>query len=266
MLYTKKTFDYEHSSKEADIALLGIPWDYSQTGYPTRYGPMFIREALKNVVGYDNETKCNVFEKYKFCDLGDVEVVPGNWKLTQERIIDTIKNMFEVNPNIFPIIIGGDHLITLGVVNAIKKIKGNFTIVDFDAHMDLMNDFLGERYSHFTWARHIPKGIDLRQLGIRSFAKEEESVAKKLKIKNGLNEIKGASYITVDLDVLETSDVGTPEPNGMKFNDFTKLLKKAFESKVIGMDIVESAAITIGSESAILGANIVKKALGYRKA
>ena len=95
MLYTKKTFDYEHSLKEADIALIGIPWDYSQTGYPTRYGPMFIREALKNVVGYDNETKCNVFEKYKFCDLGDVEVVPGNWKLTQERIIDTIKNIFK---------------------------------------------------------------------------------------------------------------------------------------------------------------------------
>ena len=81
----KKTFDYEFPLKEADVVLIGIPWDFSQTGYPTRYGPTFIREALRNVVGYDPDSKVNIFEKLKFCDLGDIEVVPGNWKLTEKH-------------------------------------------------------------------------------------------------------------------------------------------------------------------------------------
>lgn len=260
MLYARKTFDYEYPLEEADVVLVGIPWDFSQTGYPTRYGPVFIREALRNVLGYDSETETNIFEKYKFCDLGDIEVVPGNWKLTEERITDTVKGIFQRNPKVFPIFLGGDHLITLGVLNSLQGF-GKLTVVDFDAHMDLMKDFLGERYSHFTWASLIPKAFELRQLGVRSFAKEES----RIEVKNDLGGVENPVYITVDLDVFDTNDVGTPEPGGMKFAEFSKLLSRAFDNQVVGMDIVESAAKCVGSESAVLGANVIKKALGYRK-
>jgi len=259
MLFLRKTFTYEYPLEEADVVLVGIPWDFSQTGFPTRYGPLFIREALRNVVGYDPETRTNVFEKYKFCDLGDIEVVPGNWKLTEGRIRDTVKSIFEVNPKVFPVFLGGDHLITLGVLNSLKPRK--LTVVDLDAHRDLAKEFLGERYSHFTWAYHASKNFEIRQIGIRSFTKEEGSKG----VKEDLKNIRNPVYLTIDLDVLETNDVGTPEPGGMSFGDSTKILKQVCKHKLIGMDIVESAATKINSPSAIIAANLIKKVLGFRK-
>lgn len=265
MLYLKRTFDYEYPLGEADVVLIGIPWDFSQTGFPTRYGPLFIREALRNLVGYDPETKTNVFEKYKFCDLGDIEVVPGNWKLTEERISDTIKSVFEKNPKVFPVFLGGDHLISLGVLNSLKNLHPKLTVVDFDAHRDLMKEFLGEKYSHFTWAYHALKNLELVQIGVRSFTKEEEEVSKKFRIKNDLKNVKNPVYLTIDLDVLKTNDVGTPEPGGMIFEGITKILKQACRNELIGMDIVESAAMKINSESSLIAANLIKKALAFWK-
>lgn len=259
MLYVRKTFSYEYPLEEADVALIGIPWDFSQTGYPTRYGPLFIREALKNTVGYDPETKTNVFEAFKFCDLGDVEVVPGNWKLTEERIRDTVRSIFEANPKVFPIFLGGDHLVTLGVLNSLKPRK--LTIVDLDAHRDLAKEFLGERYSHFTWAYHALKDFEIVQIGCRSWTEEEERVSKR--VKDNVKGIKNPVYLTIDLDVLLTKDVGTPEPGGMGFGEMTKILKQVCKNKIIGMDIVESAATKINSESPVIAANLIKKVLGY---
>jgi agmatinase len=263
MLYLRRTFDYEHPLKESDVVLIGIPWDFSQTGYPTRYGPLFIREALKNVVGYDPDSKINPFDKYKFCDLGDIDVVPGNWNLTQERIKDTVKSVFEINSKVFPVFLGGDHLVTLGILNSLKPRK--LTVVDFDAHMDLMKEFLGEKHSHFTWAFHASKFYEIVQIGVRSFTKEEEEISEKLKIKNYVKKIKNPVYLTIDLDVLQTKDVGTPEPDGMRFEELTKFLKQVCRNKLIGMDIVESAATKINSESSIFAANLIKKILSFRE-
>ena len=69
MLHTIRTFPFEYSLKEAEIALLGILWDSSETGKPVKYGPLFIREAIRNLPGFDLETKTNVFDKFKYCDL-----------------------------------------------------------------------------------------------------------------------------------------------------------------------------------------------------
>lgn len=265
MLYVRKTFDYEYPPEEADIVLLGIPWDYSQTGYPTRYGPMFIREALRNVIGYDPVSKRNVFKERKFCDLGDVEVVPGNWKLTEKRVMDTVNSLLGENPDVFPVFLGGDHLITLGVLNAMKKRMDDLTVIDFDAHRDLVEDFLGEKYSHFTWARHVPRSFRLRQAGVRSFTEEEERTSEKLGITDNLENIEGPVYVTIDLDVMDLPDVGTPEPGGLSFGQLRELLGKAFSNNVVGMDIVECGTTRIGSPSAVAAANLIKCAIGHKK-
>jgi agmatinase len=268
MLYAKKTFTYEYPVEEADVVLIGIPWDFSQTGHPTRYGPLFIREAIKNVVGYDPKSKSNVFEKLRFCDLGDVEVVPGNWKLTSERVIDTVKSVFEVNPNVFPVFLGGDHLITLGVLNGLKQaVKNTITVLDFDAHRDLMPDFLGEKFSHVTWANHIlkDKRFELVQVGCRSWSEGEEKL--KSGVKNAVK-TKNPVYITVDLDVFDPKvapEVGTPEHNGISFADFVKEIRKLSGQKIIGMDIVECSSHKINTQTANLAANIFKSVLISRK-
>ncbi len=265
MLYLKRTFDYEYPLGEADVVLIGIPWDFSQTGFPTRYGPLFIREALKNIVGYDPETRTNVFEKFKFCDLGDIEVVPGNWKLTEKRISDTVKSVLEANSKVFPIFLGGDHLVTLGILNSLKDFHPRLTVVDFDAHMDLVKEFLGEKFSHFTWAYHASKFSEIVQIGVRSFTREEKEVSKKLRIKSGVKNIRNPVYLTIDLDVLNTNDVGTPEPGGMDFRELTNILKQVCRNELIGMDIVESAAMKVNSESSVIAANLIKKVLSSWK-
>jgi agmatinase len=181
MLYTKKTFDYEYGLSEASVALLGIPWDSTETGKSVRYGPLFIREALRNIPGYDPVTGTNPFQEHKFCDLGDLEVVPGDWALTKERIQDTIREMFATNERVFPVFLGGDHLITLGILESLPHEK--ITVVHFDAHRDLLEDWMGNPHAHITWASHIVKNprFELVQVGVRSWSKEEESLIARLK-------------------------------------------------------------------------------------
>ena len=93
MLYTKKTFSFEAKLEEADVCLVGIPFDSTEIGNPVRNGPLFIREAIKNLPGYDPQLKRNVFEELSFCDLGDIEVVPGSWDLTNNAIMETMREI-----------------------------------------------------------------------------------------------------------------------------------------------------------------------------
>jgi agmatinase len=261
MLYTKKTFDTEHEVEEADAALVGIPWDSTETGKSVKHGPLFIREALKNTPGYDPGSGRNPLGKLKFCDLGDLEVVPGNWSLTKERIADTIREMFARNEKIFPIFLGGDHLITLGILESLPYDK--ITVIDFDAHADLLPDWLGEKYSHITWAHHVknsPK-FDLVQVGVRSWYEREDVKSVKKTIEKTENPLV---YVTVDMDVFDPAyapEVGTPEAGGLSPGEFLSLLAEACRNRVIGLDVVECASDRVNTPTAVLAAYIIKKTL-----
>jgi agmatinase len=271
MIYLKKTFDYDYGIEEADVVLVGIPFDSTQTGNSVKNGPLFIREAIRNLPGHDPVLGKNIFENTKFADLGDVEVVPGNWQLTKERIHDTVKSILDKNPITFPVFLGGEHLITLGILDEIKNhIGGKITVIHFDAHRDLMPDWLGEKFSHITWAHHIANDdkFELVQIGCRSWNKEEEKMIEKVKEK--IKKVNGPVYITVDLDVIDPKhapEVGTPEPFGMIPEEFFGLLEKACQSsdRIIGMDIVECASHNISSPTAMLAANVFKKVIGWRR-
>ena len=262
MIYATRTFPLEFPLKEADVCLLGVPWDSTEIGKSVKYGPLFIREALKGLEGFDPETKKNIFESKKFCDLGDIEIVPGNWTLTKERILDTIGYIFKINPKVFPVFLGGDHLITLGILEAIKNKKP--TIVHFDAHADLSSNWLGEENSHITWGYHALKmGFDIVQCGVRSMTKEENEFLEKNKIKK-LEDINSPVYLTIDMDVFDPAfapEVGTPEPLGLTPKEFFDLLKKVCRNQIIGMDIVECASERINEPTALLAGQIIKKVL-----
>ena len=124
MLNTARTFSFEYDLKEADIFLLGVPFTSTQIGHPVRYGPLFIREAIKNLVGWDPELKVNIFEKLKFTDLGDIEAVPGSWQLTSQAITETLEQAYQENPKAMPVTLGGEHLIALPVVNFLAEKLG----------------------------------------------------------------------------------------------------------------------------------------------
>ncbi|RLI97058.1 MAG: hypothetical protein DRO99_03525 [Candidatus Aenigmatarchaeota archaeon] len=268
MLYTHKTFEYESGLKEADVALLGVPFSSTETGRSVKHGPLFIREAIRDIAGFDPKTGKNPFEGTKFCDLGNVSVVPGNWKLTEEAIRETLRDVFQENPEVFPVILGGEHLITLAAANAVAEQHGSLTIIDFDAHRDLMDDWMGEKHSHITWARRALENSKIRlvQIGCRSWNKDEWEPFKD-RVKEAIEGVTGPAYITVDLDVLDPSvapEVGTPEPEGMGQRELMGLLEKACRLDVKGMDIVECSSDSVGTQTALAAAHIFKKVMIWK--
>jgi len=156
----------------------------------------------------------------------------------------------------------------LGVLETLAKILRNkITVIDFDAHRDLMPEYMGERFSHLTWAYHILEnpGFELVQIGCRSWSEEEVEIMKN--VKETLNNIKNSVYLSVDLDVFDPGfapDVGTPEPCGLTPREFFRLLDKIPYRNVIGMDIVECSAGRINTPTAVLGAQIFKKIMVHR--
>ncbi|MEM5812154.1 MAG: agmatinase [Candidatus Aenigmatarchaeota archaeon] len=270
MLYLRKTFSYEYPLEKADVVLAGVPFDGTETGKSVRYGPLFVREAIRNVPGYDPKLKTNVFDRVKFADIGDVEVVPGSWDLTEERIMETVKWIFETNPDVFPVFIGGEHLITLGILKAIKEfLREKITVLHFDAHRDLLPEYIGERFSHITWAYHLLRegGFRIVQIGCRSWSKEEEKIMRDFGVSDRIEKIQGHLYLTVDLDVFDPAcapEVGTPEPEGINLDEFFGTFKKSWTKNIIGMDIVECASDRVNTQTAVLAAHIFKKIIGMR--
>lgn len=266
MIYTSR--GQEASLKEAIAVLVGIPWDSAEIGRSVKYGSLFIRQALRELEGFDPETKKEALEGLH--DLGDLETVPANWGLTKERIIDTLDFIQKENARAFPIVLGGDHLITLGVLEALKKVHQQLTVVHFDAHADVSKEWLGEKYSHISWGYHAIKdlGLPLVQFGVRSMTAEESELIPSLGIKQSLQGVEGPVYLTVDMDVFDPAfapEVGTPEPQGMEPKEFFSLLKDICKRPLVGMDIVECASTQVGSSTAVLAAHIIKKTLALKK-
>jgi len=256
MIYLRKSFVDSCPIKEADVCLLGIPFDSTSISHGSRFGPAAIREALKDMEGYDSETGVNPFEKLKIADLGDIEIVPGSYKLTAERIVDTMEWIREQNPGAFVLSLGGEHLVSLPVIETLKP----ETVIQFDAHADLREDFIGKKYSHADWAHYVAKDFNLVQRGVRSWSEEEEKVMEGVKGNN----VSGSTYLTVDMDVFDPSiapDTGLPEPSGWNFDEFCKNLNLLKNKNLMGADIVEFSPKGFNSPTAFLAANVIKKIL-----
>jgi agmatinase len=239
--------------KEAWAVILGCPYDGSASFRPgARFGPSAIRRASWGI-----ETYSPYFNKdlgqFSIHDMGDLELPLGEKKISLDLIRKAVRKIFSGNK--FPILLGGDHLITLPIVEELVKNYPQLQIVHIDAHTDLREEYLGEAVSHSTVMRrvvdHLGEGR-LFQIGIRSGTEDEFKLARKMKsiipldldsLRSMVNRLRNQPvYITLDLDVMDPSllpGVGTPEPGGLTFHEFISLLKKLQALHVIGFDIVE---------------------------
>jgi agmatinase len=185
--------------------------------------------------------------------MGDLELPLGEKKISLGLIRNGLGKVLSEKK--FPILLGGDHLITLPIIEEILAVYPRLHLLQIDAHTDLREDYLGEPLSHSTVMRkivdHLGEG-GLFQIGVRSGTEEEFKLAKKMKSivslePSSLNSMtkrlrNKPVYITLDLDVFDPSlmpGVGTPEPGGLTFPEFIFLLKKLQALHVIGFDIVE---------------------------
>jgi len=241
LYYSNSTLD------NAQVIILGLPYDQTSSFLPgSRYGPEFIRICSENIEDYSpyqDKSLCNV----RICDCGDVEFDTKDWVLKARTAVEKY-----INKKKYLIALGGEHTITLPIIQVLKEKHKDFSLVHFDAHCDLRDEYLEQNICHATVMRRVSDivGLDnLYQFGIRSGTKEEFHFAKNsykfdvLKpLSSVINNIKEPIYLSIDVDVLDPGvlpAVSTPEPGGVSYQELIKALLLFKDKKIIGADIVE---------------------------
>lgn len=267
LLYVNRSFTYSYPIEEADVIFLGIPFSSTSLSSESKYSPTILRESMKLIEGYSKKFDLNIFKSIKFCDLGDLEVVQGNYLKTAERIKETIKEIRFRNSKALLIFIGGEHLVTLPIIEALKP----KSVISFDAHCDARKEYLGEQFTHATWAYHASKIAKIYYYGVRSFSEDEEKSFDFEALKENM-EIEDPIYITIDIDVFDPCYIDTGFPTfgengrGVFPKDFFKIIGNIVKSqKLVAFDIVEISDNKIPSKTGILASEIIKEILAAMK-
>lgn len=244
-------FDNEYS--ESKIVVFGSPFDGTTSFRPgTRFAPEKMRLESYGLETYSPYQDKDL-EDINVFDSGDLEFPFGN----TNKVLDIIKkNVTKIIEDFkIPLMIGGEHLVSLPSIEAAYNRYKDLCVLHFDAHADLRDDYLGEKLSHATVIRRVWDIIGdnkIFQFGIRSGDKEEFLWAKNHTSMNKFNlnslekiiDLIGQTpvYVTIDLDIIDPSilsGTGTPEPGGVNFNDLINNIIKLNKLNIVGADIVE---------------------------
>lgn len=272
--------DKYSSWEKSGIVILPVSYDLTTSYKPgASCGPKAIIDASRYMETYDDETGKEI---YKLGIYTAEEIKPIRPK--PEEVIEMVTKEAGVilKAGKFPVILGGEHSITLGPVKAFKKKIKNFSVLQLDAHRDLRDSFQGSRHSHACIAKRIIELAPLTQAGIRSLSKEEAGKEYKnlktffMKDMIGNEDWMEAAidsldndrvYVTIDMDVFDPSimpSVGTPEPGGMGWYDTLALLKMLSRKKeIIGFDVVELSPAPGNISPDFLAAKLIYKFLNY---
>lgn len=246
--------DKANSKGVADYILFGAPLDVTTSNRRgTRFAPLNIRKESKHLDTFSIRSKLDI-KDLKLCDLGDI---PCNDVLSSLNKIESTIN--SIKPK-FPIMLGGEHTITLGALRALKP----KLVVIFDAHLDLRNELFTERYCHATYLRRAIEELDFQAiiLGARALSREEITFAEStnqisyisaLKLtkkgpEHAINSITkllystNSAYLSIDMDVLDPAfapGVGNPHPEGLTTTSLMDVIEGIMSKKFVGMDINE---------------------------
>jgi agmatinase len=233
-------------------------------------------EASAKVELYDIETDSEVYKNGIFTDL------PVKEKSSPEKMVKSVRNRVKnhLEKGKFSVVIGGEHSVSIGSIQAHAEKFKDMCILHLDAHSDLRDKYCGSRYNHgCAMARAKDVCSNIVQVGIRSMGSEEISNMDKSKVffaqnlqKNWVDKVVSKLskkvYISFDLDVFDPSimpSTGTPEPGGLLWYDVLRLLKKVIEKKdLVGFDVVELCPNKSYKPADFLAALLVYKILSYR--
>lgn len=239
-------------SNTYDIAILGVPYD-GKSSYlkgPSE-GPRAIRVAsTEKAINAWTELNINLEEDATIVDLGDVDT-DGDFSDVSVRVESRVAEILKKGGR--PIVLGGDHSITLPVVRAMAQTYSNLDILHFDAHPDLYEELYGDRFSHACpFARILEEGLakNLVQVGIRASTGAHRQKAAAFNVRtiamrewqdNIALTFSNPLYISFDVDVLDPAfapGVSHHEPGGLSTRQALRLLH-SLEADIVGMDVVE---------------------------
>ncbi|GAK43317.1 agmatinase [Paenibacillus sp. TCA20] len=248
--------DYEN----AKAVIYGMPMDYTVSFRPgSRFGPAHIRQASVGLEEYSPYLDRSIVD-LKYFDAGDLLLPFGN----AGRSLDIIREYVEglLADGKIPVGLGGEHLVTWPVLEAMYKKYPDLAIIHIDAHADLREQYEGEPLSHSTPIRKAAElmgGKNIYQFGIRSGSREEFAYAREninfypfevaAPMKEALPSMGSRPvYVTIDIDVLDPSaapGTGTAEAGGITSKELLEAVHAIARSSVnvVGFDVVEVAPI-----------------------
>jgi len=260
--------------------IFGIPYD--KTGSfrrGTQKAPYKIRQASWNFESYNLLTEIDLRD-LKIHDYGDLNISEDEKSSEmKQKVRDFVRKI--IDGDRIPIALGGEHTITLPIIDEFRKEKDEFGVVVLDAHLDFKDIYENNPESHACVVRRISDliGVDnIAVLGVRSGTKNEFEEGKKLGLfyinsfeinKNGiewaikktLGKFKKKNiYLTLDIDAIDPSfapGASNPEPFGLTPFDVLECIER-FSSQLIGFDVVEVCPPYDKGETALLAAKFIR--------
>ena len=247
----------ESSYQDAKIVLFGAPFDSTTSFRPgARFGPAAMRHESFGLETYSPYQDKDLEDLAVF-DSGDLELCFGSSEMALADIEARAREI--VSDGKFPLLLGGEHLVTLGAVRAVLEKYPELHIVHFDAHADLRDDYLGAQLSHACVLRRCHDLIGdgrIHQFCIRSSERAEFRFAAQhtdmhLFSFDGLAELteqlartQVPVYLTIDLDCLDPSafpGTGTPEAGGVSFLQLLDAIRTITQANIVAADVNELA-------------------------
>jgi agmatinase len=266
------------SMAEADVVLIGVPFDGTVSFQPgARFAPVCIRHVSHSLEDYSPRLDKSLSD-VAFYDAGDLEIPPGDTVSALSRVHTVIRQEV-LGRGKRPFVLGGEHLVSLPVIEAVHEYYPDLAVVHFDAHADLRDEYLGVKYSHATVMRRVCERIgadNVYQFGIRSGSKQELDYARQHvrcnldRVTDPLRRVlprlgQRPVYVTLDIDVIDPGyapGTGTPEPCGCTPHELMQALYEMASVKVVGIDLVEVCPpAETGLTTSILAAKLVREAL-----
>ena len=262
------------------FVFFGVPYDKTSTYRAgSRFAPGALRDVSANMELYSVRSKVDL-EQVAVHDWGDVDIVE-NLVETLDRVKSVCSELLDSKK--IPIMAGGEHSVTKAAADALPEDTG---LVSFDAHLDLRDEFLGEKLSHATFMRRVSEKIGsdhIMEVGIRAFSRPELDFTRKsgvtmitpqdlreAGISKTAQRIRGFlsrfshSYVTVDIDVLDPAfapGVGNPEPDGLSTDELLTLIDASMEENIIGFDLVEVSPQLDSGQTAAVGVKVIFEAI-----
>ena len=276
--------DASKDFSSSKFIILGVPFDgTSSFRHGSKFAPDEIRKASYNLESYLPEHRINLSD-VPIHDMGNIGTLDefGSAK----EVIDTVySTLSEIIPDKFPIMLGGEHSITIGAAKALEKLK-DAGIIFIDAHADFRDQYLGNRYSHACTARRAYEILNgkVLSIGVRSVSKEETIDAEKLNytwidtyefqklgwklaIKKALDILNVKKiYLSVDIDGIDPSyapGTGTPEFFGLTPFDVKNIIG-FLGDMLIGADITEVSPPYDNGNTSILAARLVQEIIAIK--
>ena len=270
-------------SRKARAVIIPAPYEGTLTyGKGAAKGPQAIIDASTNMELFDDELQQETY-KVGIYTNPPIEFPPDT---PPEKAINKVKEVVThvLEAGKFPVVLGGEHSVAMGAIKAAKKSFNDLSVLHLDAHYDLRDEYKGSKNNHACIARRIQEISPIVEVGVRGLSKEEKdfldtspanvNIISAYDIlethdwkKEAARALGDTVYITIDLDVLDPSlmpSVGTPEPGGLgwyEFTDFLRVITK--EKKIIGFDIVELSPKEGFVAPDFLAAKLIYRLLGY---